>query len=153
MDKTLNQIKSELNEIATEHLQINEFFFGDFIDAISRDAVDYTLMVATIQPGTMGENFIDVNLNIVICDKYNEGSYRQIDEVHSDCLQICRDIYITFKQNRLDQYMDIEGDVSTTPFINRGADVTAGWSMDLSLRVYDDANWCAIPYDNYDFQN
>ena len=45
MDKTLNQIKSELNEIATEHLQINEFFFGDFIDAISRDAVDYLINV------------------------------------------------------------------------------------------------------------
>lgn len=153
MEKTVNQIKSDLNEIATQHRQINSFFFGDFLDAISRDAVNYTLMVATIQPGSMGEDFVDVNLNLVICDKYNESDYRQIDEVHSDCLQICRDIYITFKQNHLEQYVDIDGDVSMTPFINRGQDITAGWSMDLNLRVYDDQNWCAIPFDSYDFDN
>ena len=153
MDKTVNQIKSELQEIANEHLQINEFFFGDFIDAISRDAVDYKLMVATIQPGAIGDNFVDVNLNVVVCDKYNEGSYRQIDEIHSDCLQIVHDIYITFKQNRLQDYIDIEGNASTTPFVNRGHDVTAGWAMDLNLRVYSDENWCGIPMDNYDFGN
>ena len=153
MDKTLNQIKRDLNEIATQHRQINSFFFGDFMDAISGDAVDYTLMVVTIQPGVMGEDFIDVNLNIVICDKYNEEDFRQIDEVHSDCLQICRDIYTTMRQNKFEDYLDINGDVSTTPFINRGHDITAGWSLDISLKVYDDQNWCAIPYDSYDFEN
>jgi hypothetical protein len=153
MDQTLNQIKKELQQIADEHRQINEFFFGDFLDAVTRDYVDYVLMVATIQPGLIGDRFVDVNLNIVICDKYNEGEFRNIDEVHSDCLSICHDIYVTFKQTHLEQYIDINGDVSTTPFINRGQDVTAGWSMDMSLRVYSDENQCAIPYDNYDFEN
>lgn len=153
MDKTLNQIKSDLNEIATQHRQINEFFFGDFLDAISGDAVDYTLMVVTIQPSQMGDDFVDVNLNITICDKYNEEDYRQIDEIHSDCLQICRDIYTTMRQNKFEDYLDINGDVSTTPFINKGHDITAGWSMDMSLKVYDDQNWCAIPFDSYDFEN
>lgn len=153
MDQTLNQIKKELQQIADEHRQINSFFFGDFLDAVTRDYVDYTLMVATIQPGLIGERFVDVNLNLVICDKYNEGEFRNIDEVHSDCLSICHDIYVTFKQTHLEQYIDINGDVSTTPFINRGQDVTAGWSMDMSIRVYSDENQCAIPYDNYDFEN
>ena len=153
MDQTLNQIKKELQEIATEHRQINSFFFGDFLDAITRDAVDYTLMVCTIQPGLIGERFVDINLNIVICDKYNLADFGMIDEVHSDCLSICHDIYVTFKQTHLEQYIDINGDVSTTPFINRGQDVTAGWSMDMSIRIYSDENQCAIPYDNYDFEN
>lgn len=153
MDQTLNQIKKELQLIADEHRQINSFFFGDFLDAVTRDAVDYVLMVATIQPGLIGERFVDVNLNLVICDKYNEGDFRNIDEVHSDCLSICHDIYVTFKQTHLEQYIDINGDVSTTPFINRGQDVTAGWSMDMSIRIYSDENQCAIPFDNYDFEN
>lgn len=153
MDKTINQIKKDLQEIADEHLQIEEFFFGDFVDSISRDAVDYRLMVATLQPGLIGENFVDVNLQIIICDKYNEENYRQMDEVHSDCMLILHDIYITFKQTKLEQYIDISGDAATTPFVNRGQDITAGWAMDLSLRVYSDENWCAIPYDNYDFEN
>lgn len=153
MDKTINQIKKDLQEIATEHRQINSFFFGDFLDAISRDAVDYTLMVATLQPGAIGENFVDVNLNIVVCDKYNEADFDVMTEIHSDCMQILHDIYITFKQTKLEQYVDIEGDASTTPFINEGSDITAGWAMDLSLRVYSDENWCGIPFDNYDFEN
>ena len=110
-------------------------------------------MVATVQPGTIGQRFVDVNLNIVICDKYNEGDFRMIDEVHSNCLSICHDIFVTFQQTHLEQYIDINGDVSTTPFINRGQDVTAGWSMDMSLRIFSDENQCAIPYDNYDFEN
>lgn len=153
MEKTINQIRKELEAIATEHRQINEFFFGDFLDAISRDSVDYRLMVATIQPGRIGENFIDVVLNIVVCDKYNVGDFDMINEVHSDCMQILHDIYVTFKQTRLEQYIDIEGDPSTTPFVNRGHDVTAGWAMDMELRVYSDENWCGIPFDNYDFEN
>ena len=100
MERTLNQIKKDLQEIATQHRQINSFFFGDFVDAINQDAVDYTLMTATLQPGSMGDNFVTVSLSIVIGDKYNVDDYRTIDEVHSDCLQICNDIRITMKQNK-----------------------------------------------------
>ena len=35
MEKTLNQLMRELSTIATEHRQINEFFQGDFIDAVN----------------------------------------------------------------------------------------------------------------------
>ena len=85
MDKTLNQIKKEFQEIATEHRQINSFFWGDFVDAINRTAVDYPLMVATVQPGTMDDESITMNVQLVICDKYNESDYSQVDEIHSDC--------------------------------------------------------------------
>ncbi len=37
MEKTLNQLMRELETIATEHRQIDEFFQGDFLDAVSRD--------------------------------------------------------------------------------------------------------------------
>jgi hypothetical protein len=153
MDKTINQIKKEFNEIATEHRQINGFFWGDFLDAISRDAVSYPLMVGTLQPGSMGDDYVSVNVQIIICDKYNESDYRQIDEVHSDCLQVCNDIRITLKQYRFEDYLSIDGDISTDPFINRGQDMTAGWTMNINLKVYDNENFCAIPYDNYDFEN
>lgn len=153
MDKTLNQIKKEFSEIASEHRQINSFFFGDFVDAINRDAVEYPLMVTTIQPGTIDDESIFVNLQIIICDKYNESNYSQIDEIHSDCLQVCNDIRITLKQYRFEDYLSIDGAISTDPFINRGADMTAGWTMNVTLNIYDNENWCAIPYDNYDFGN
>ena len=153
MDKTLNQIKKEFTEIANEHRQISSFFWGDFVDAINRDSVDYPLLVATVQPGSMDDESISFNVQLVICDKYNESDYSQVDEIHSDCLQICNDIRITLKQYRFEDYLSIEGSISTDPFINRGADMTAGWTMNIALNIYDAEDWCAIPYDNYDFGN
>jgi len=153
MEKTLNQLMKELEIIATEHRQINEFFQGDFLDAISRDAAQYPLMVVTLQPGSMTDQAVNVNMIITICDKYNLQEYRQVNEIHSDCLSICNDIRITFKQWRFEEFMDINGDITTQPFINRGPDVTAGWTINVSASIYDYNDWCSIPFDDYDFEN
>ena len=143
----------ELETIATEHRQINEFFQGDFLDAVSRDAAQYPLMVVTLQPGSMTDQAVNVNMVISICDKYNIQEYRQINEIHSDCLSICNDIRITLQQWRFEEFMDINGDITTQPFINRGPDVTAGWTINVNASIYDYNDWCSIPFDNYDFEN
>jgi hypothetical protein len=153
MEKTLNQLMKELEIIATEHRQIKEFFQGDFIDAVSRDAAQYPLMVVTLQPGSMTAQSVNINMIISICDKYNLQEYRQINEIHSDCLSICNDIRVTFQQWRFEEFMDIVGDIQTQPFINRGPDVTAGWTMAATVAIYDYNDWCSIPYDDYDFEN
>jgi hypothetical protein len=153
MEKTLNQLMKELEIIATEHRQINEFFQGDFIDAVSRDAAQYPLMVVTLQPGSMTAQSVNINMIISICDKYNLQEYRQINEIHSDCLSICNDIRVTFQQWRFEEFLDIVGDIQTQPFINRGPDVTAGWTMAATVAIYDYNDWCSIPYDDYDFEN
>lgn len=153
MDKTLNQLMREFSEIATAHQQIKTYFQGDFFDAISRDSVEYPMMVATLQPGSLGDGFVQVNVIITICDKYNIQEYRQINEVHSDCLSICNDIKITMQQYRWTEFSDINFTIATDPFIQRSQDVTAGWSMNVSLNVFDDGNWCDLPMDGYDFEN
>jgi hypothetical protein len=153
MEKTLNQLMLELQEIASEHRQINEFFQGDFLDAISRDAVSYPLMVATLQPGGMTDQAVRVNVIITICDKYNHSNYRQINEVHSDCLSICNDLNVTFRQYRWTEFADIVAEIGTDPFINEGQDMVAGWTMSVAFNVFNEGDWCSIPYDQYDFEN
>jgi len=143
----------ELQEIATAHRQIREYFQGDYLDAVSRDAAQYPLMVATLQPGSLGDGFVQVNIIITIADKYNLQEYRQINEIHSDCLSICNDIKITMQQYRWTEFSDINFTLSTDPFIQRSQDMTAGWSMNVSLNVFDDGNWCDLPMDDYDFEN
>ncbi len=143
----------ELQEIATAHRQIREYFQGDYLDAVSRDAAQYPLMVATLQPGSLGDGFVQVNIIITIADKYNLQEYRQINEIHSDCLSICNDIKITMQQYRWTEFSDINFTIATDPFIQRSQDMTAGWSMNVSLNVFDDGNWCDLPMDDYDFEN
>jgi len=153
MLRTLNQVMRELNEIANAHRQINEFFQGDFLDAISRDAAQYPLMVVTLAPGNVNDVSVQMNAVISICDKYNHSEYRQINEVHSDCLSIVNDINTTFRQYRWTEFVDILDDISIEPFINRGQDMVAGWTMSVNFEVYNELNWCDIPYDGYDFEN
>ena len=104
-------------------------------------------------PGLFGENFVNITLTVIVCDKYNLQDYRMIDEIHSDMMSVLRDVYVTFRQERFEEYMDIDGDPSTDPFLNKGEDMTAGWSMTLNLQVYDDNNWCGIPSDGFDYGN
>lgn len=153
MEKTLNQLMKELEIIAQEHRQINEFFQGDFLDAISRDSAQYPLMVATLQPGGMDEGYVRVNVVLTICDKYNLQEYRQMNEVHSDCLSICNDIKTTMLQYRWTEFSDLLSEIASDPFINRGQDMVAGWTMNVAFTIYDNEDWCAIPYDDYDFEN
>jgi len=153
MLRTLNQVMRELNEIANAHRQINEFFQGDFLDAISRDAAQYPLMVVTLAPGNVNDVSVQVNATITICDKYNHSEYRQINEVHSDCLSIVNDINTTFRQYRWTEFVDILDDIGIEPFINEGQDMVAGWTMQVNFEVYNELNWCDIPYDGYDFEN
>lgn len=153
MDRTLIQVKKDFQEIATQHRQINSFFWGDFPDAISRDAVDYPLMVCSLRPGASGDHYVDVVLQLTLCDKYNLSDYRNIDEIHSDMLRIFRDVWTTLKQYKFEEYLSIEGTSSDTPFINEEFDLLAGYSHQLTLRIFDEENHCIIPYDSYDFEN
>jgi hypothetical protein len=154
MERTLNQLMRELQEIATQHRQINgSFFQGDFYDAISRDAVQYPLMVVTLQPGSINDTSVTINAVVTICDKYNKQEYRQINEVHSDCLSILNDINVTMRQYRFTEFMDLATNLATDPFIEQGQDVVAGWTMALQCNIFNESDWCTIPYDNYDFEN
>ena len=153
MLRTLNQVMRELSEIASAHRQINEFFQGDFLDAISRDAAQYPLMVVTLAPGNVNETSVQMSATITICDKYNNSEYRQINEVHSDCLSIVNDLNTTFRQYRWTEFVDITDDITIEPFINEGQDMVAGWTMSVNFDVYNELNWCDIPYDGYDFEN
>jgi len=159
MERTINQIKFEFKEIATKHEQINDFFFGQFIDAISDSAINYPLMVVTLLPGDIGKiqgmrkrsNL--VKLAVTICDKYNADNHRQIDEVHSDTFTICADICSVLEAPRFEDYINRSAASSISPFIEKGSDIVAGQVVQIDLDVFDDGNFCSIPFDGYDFEN
>jgi hypothetical protein len=63
-------------------------------------------------------------------------------------------IYIQHLSNgALKNSLILKETISTTPFINRSQDLTAGWTMQMAVNIFDTENWCNIPFDNYDFEN
>jgi len=153
MEMTINQLAKELEIIAIEHKQINGFFFGEFFQAFAQDTpASYPLMVVTLLPGSISEKSVNVSAAITICDKYITDDNRSVQETHSDCLQILRDIDITLRQERFED-LTIATSPATEPFVERQADIIAGWTMNLTLNIFDLQDWCAIPFYNYDFEN
>lgn len=154
MQMTLMKIRDELAYMAQQHEQINGFWWGDYEDAVNNATeAQYPLMTCTLANGGMSDNNVRVTLVIAVMDKYFEGNYRNIDEIHSDCLQRLTQIKTTLKQERFADFLDVEPQISTEPFVNRSTDVCAGWAMTLTLDVYDAEKWCEIPYSFYDFEN
>lgn len=154
MQMTLMKIRDELAYIAQQHEQINGFWWGDYEDAVNNATeAQYPLMTCTLANGGMSDNNVRVTLVIAVMDKYFEGNYRNIDEIHSDCLQRLSQIKTTLKQERFADFLDVEPQISTEPFVNRSTDVCAGWAMTLTLDIYDAEKWCEIPYSFYDFEN
>ena len=150
MELSIIQLRDELENIADKHRMVNGFFFGDFNDAINRDAAEYPLMVCTLQPGSFVAKASGVSIAIMLCDKYNEGNFNQMDEIYSDLMRVMGNVKNTFMSPRFIDLLTIETG-AVEPFNNRGGDVTCGWLCTVTFEILDYELWCASPYDNYNF--
>ena len=156
MKVTLNQLIKEFEAIADAYQGysvINSYWWGSFYDAINRDAVEYPLMVATIQPGNLDVNRVRVTIAITLADKYNEGNFDDINNIHSDLLRISSDIRALMRTKRWKSLVDVEQNIPVEPFINKGSDLTAGWVARITFNIDDYRNFCAAPLKDYDYDN
>ena len=154
MGNTIIQIKAELQEIALKHKQINGFFFGQFNDAFSlEDKLLYPVMICQLLPGSMTKKNVQTSVSIAILDKITEEDFDQQTEVLSDCQQICADIKNIFSSYRFEDYTFEDNSITLDPIIEERADLVSGWVMNFSIDSFDSQDYCAIPIEDYDFEN
>ena len=65
---TLNNVIQELNDIATNHLQINHFFFGEEYDFASSGVVNCAAMIAVLEPSLLEGSTLTHSFKIYIGD-------------------------------------------------------------------------------------
>lgn len=160
MKTTINQLVQELKEIQSKHLQLNDFFWGDFGKAASRNDLDYPLMCCYYPNGSMLDNLTPINLIIVIADKIDKANNDSNDnpaqgnltEVESDTLQVIRDVYNIINKSRRWQRLVRINSATVNKFIERGQDETAGHFINMSLYIKDSSSVCDIPIEGYDFE-
>jgi hypothetical protein len=86
MLNSVNQIRVELQEIANAHLQINNFFWGDFLRAYKEDTeLNYVLMGCFYPTASLLNNQTQLTLTIYICDRVYKD-YSNLNDVESDTL-------------------------------------------------------------------
>jgi len=154
MKSTLNQINRELQAIADAHIQVNTYYWGDFLNAINQDnPVTYPLMCCYVTGNSLSKVTIPVTINIIIADKFfKTGRQGNLNDTESDTLQVVRDIYqVISKSPRWQNLGKISG-ATASKFLEKGADESAGWVLAISFTMYDSNSICDLPMIGYDFE-
>lgn len=138
---SLNQIINKLNQIATNHAQINGFGFGEDYD-ISTVQESYPLMWANVLDSTINDKILTVGIGILILDIVSDDD-RNMNDTLSDCLSIACDVYALLAQEN-NQY-EVQPTVNLTPIFEAFADKVNGWRMDLTLNIVTGVNRCQVP--------
>lgn len=151
MKKSANQIRVELEAIATAHLQINSFHWGDLSDAMSQVQV-YPLMncywsnVGT----TFNKNTTTPQLVVEISDKlYKDDS--NLNDVESDIIQIARDVFQVINKSVRWKKLGKVQSSTATKFKHGTPDVVACVSNTMLFEFRDGSGVCDLPMQDYDF--
>lgn len=153
MKTTLNQVREELKYIADCHNQINWFFWGDFLRAFKENAIDYPLMCCYITPSvTFDKTISTVPINIVVCDKIYQDWDINLDNVESDMLDLCNQIYQIIRSAGRWQEIGVVVNANVPQkFISQGGDDVAGYQMTINFKFRSDVCFENLPLTNYQF--
>jgi hypothetical protein len=157
MIKTLNQLKQELQIFADAHLQINEFYFGNFNQIYNEKIIRHTFLIAdtlNIAANRVrgGGSYTDITFIISACDQVFPDQSNWMD-VKSDTFQIIMDCRNIFESPRWKAFSSVQGSPTVTYFEQKGSDRVNGWVMNVTLRIPDLRDLCAIPLVDYDLDS
>ena len=142
--QTLNKAVKSLNDIATNHLQINSFTYGEVENIATSGTIIYPLMFVAPLPAQSVGNVLKMSFTIAVMDLTHKGNDTSIQEVESDVLLIMTDIIALL------QDADYEFNLDTTnirlqQFREKFADEVTGWQMDITINIPFGTDRCAVP--------
>jgi hypothetical protein len=146
---THNKIVKFLNDIATNHLMINGFGFGDPWEYLANSTpqtvclwgIDLEHSINKSQEN--GTSILSLNYKILVFDLVDKGEDVE-DYVLSDTLQIALDVLaiMDYKANSEDYSFSYS---TVKPFTERFDSEVSGHEVDITFRVPLENNICQIP--------
>lgn len=151
-------IIQDLSGIAYYHNQINSFGYGDItqitMDIETKQEPLYTKMYVVPGQVQLAQNRLLYNFSIIILDQVNEDLSNQ-QEVMSDTLEICKDIFTILYQSYTAEWGGFSIDYTplwgpnVTPFLERFETVLGGWTMNVQIEQPFDYNTCVLPISGF----
>lgn len=152
------QIIQDLSGIAYYHNQINSFGYGDITqitnDIETKQEPVYTKMYVIPGQVQLAQNRLLYNFSIIILDQVNDDLSNQ-QEVMSDTLEICKDIFTILYQSYTATWGGFSIDYTplwgpnVTPFLERFETVLGGWTMNIQIEQPFDYNTCVLPISGF----
>jgi len=141
---TIKEVKKLLNNLATDHKQINDFGWGDVWEIGESKSITYPLMYCTIQNSNVSGKTFNLSLSIIFADLVFEDEKNE-DDVISDQMLICQDIIAQLRSDTFD--FTLGQSVNVNFFTERLSDLVAGVQATISLSLPYVADRCAVPSD------
>ena len=141
---TIKEVKKLLNNLATDHKQINDFGWGDVWEIGESKSITYPLMYCTIQNSNVSGKTFNLSLSIIFADLVFEDEKNE-DDVISDQMLICQDIIAQLRSDTFD--FTLGQSVNINFFTERLSDLVAGVQATISLALPYVADRCAVPSD------
>ena len=144
MSMTMNQVKDLFNNIASAHLQIQDFQFGEvweIEEKMNKEAKYPMLFVAPIQSTTL-EQVKERTFQVFVFDMLNKNKSNVVD-AWSDTEQILDDVIKIFRHES--SAYEVVGDSTLFPFKEDNSDWAIGYRSELVIRTDFNSNYCDIP--------
>ena len=152
MNATINKISAELKELATAHLQINSYFYGQFLDIYESKEVNHTSLLANIKDVSIDRHYVTMQLGLMVCDKIDDGK-KVATNVDSETLQIMNDlIRVITTSSRWQDFGIVSDSTSVQNFSQKGGSVLNGWFCTLNIKIKNENGYCDLPIINYNYE-
>lgn len=141
---TLNQVVKELNDIATNHKQINHFFYGSEFNFATSGTVNTVAMIAVLEPHFLLGSSLEYRFKIYVGDIVKKGLENRSD-VMSDTLLIALDIIAKLQDNNYDWVLSNNNNIVLNDFEDSFDCELYGYWFLINLKTSAPFNRCAIP--------
>lgn len=143
--KTLNQIKSKLNELASQHLQINSFrFYGDPPERFDLQGEKFVFMGVILQPGNLLNKVNSKKMVLFFADLVDTDN-ANLDEVLSDTELIALDIFAQFWKWSDENGIELLRESPFKSFAEDSEHAFAGWQIDITINQFYSKDTCQVP--------
>ncbi len=149
---TYQQVVNRLLAIMDSHFLINQTGYGNLSDIHTPDdekSPDYPYAFLNPISVNVGEYSFNSQFNLIIMDQVTDGDTTAAEDikVQSNCLMYLQDIMSHFRQTDDDRNLDIEVNVTATPFKERFEDNVAGVTAQITIQSITPLDGCeaALP--------
>ena len=144
---TYQQVVNRLLDIMSNHYLINEVGYGNLSDIHTPDdeqSPDYPYAFLNPISVTVGEYSFNSQFNLILMDQVTDGDTTSAEDikVQSNCLMYLQDIMSHFRQTDDDRNLDIEVNVTATPFKERFEDNVAGVTAQITINSITPLDGC-----------
>jgi len=133
---TLENLNTILKNLAAEHLQLNDYYFGSLSQAMSKsNVIAYPCLIATVENVRVQKMLSSFTLKLFFIDKLLPGG-ENIDDVIADMEAVANDYYLLLtNKDWVKDYIMIDA-FNGSIIADRLPDDVAGWVITLDCRSY-----------------